>query len=384
MNPKQYERYSRHVILPQIGIEGQHRLLKARVLLVGAGGLGSPAALYLTAAGVGTLGLVDSDVVDLSNLHRQVLHDTPSVGRPKLESARERLLALNPDLNLVLHPVRLTSANALEILSQYDVIVDGTDNFPTRYLTNDACVMLGKPNVYGALQHFDGQASVFYPAGGGPCYRCLFPEPPPPGAVPSCAEAGVLGVLPGLIGTLQATEAIKLILGVGEPLIGRLLLYDALSMDFRSIRLRRNPECPVCGENPTIRELIDYELFCGLEKRAEEGNGMEAGVKQGRGENVTVPEVRAWRRESPDLVLVDVRNPDEHAAGHVEGARLIPLPELPERLGELEDLRGRDFVVYCKGGGRSARACKFLREAGFAGARNLTGGYTAWAAITEE
>lgn len=365
MNPDQLERYSRHLLLPHVGRQGQERLLRGRVLLVGVGGLGSPAALYLAAAGVGTLGLVDADRVDLSNLQRQVLHETSSVGMSKLESARTRLHALNPDLNIELHEGRLTSANALDILGGYDVVVDGSDNFPTRYLTNDACVFLGKPNVYGALQHFDGQASVFWPAGGGACYRCLFPEPPPPGAVPTCAEAGVLGVLPGVIGTLQATEAVKLLLEIGEPLVGRLLLYDALAMEFRTVRLRRNPECPVCGDNPTVRDLVDYEHFCG-----GGGKGLEVA-------EVSARELREQLAGDPALPLLDVRNPDEFEAGHLPGAKLIPLGELQKRLGELEQLRGGRIVVYCKGGGRSARACELLREAGFR-VENLRGGYMAW------
>ncbi len=381
MNSAQFERYSRHITLSQIGVEGQKKLLAARVLLVGVGGLGSPAALYLAAAGVGTLGLVDSDVVDLSNLQRQVLHDTLSVGRPKLESARARLLALNPDLNVILHPGRLTSATAMEIISAYDLVVDGSDNFPTRYLTNDACVLLGKANVYGAIHHFDGQASVFHSAAGGPCYRCIFPEPPPPGAVPSCAEAGVLGALPGIIGTLQATEAIKLTLGLGEPLIGRLLLYDALKMDFRTIKLRANPDCSVCGKDPVIRTLVDYELFCGQPCSSGGGGIVDSSISEPK---MTVQEVRAMLRREPDLPLLDVRNPDEYAAGHIVGARLIPLAELADRLEELESLRSCDFVVYCKSGGRSAQACTVLKAAGFSGLHNMSGGYLAWVATADE
>jgi sulfur-carrier protein adenylyltransferase/sulfurtransferase len=366
LTPAQLERYARHTILPQVGVEGQKLLLSARVLLIGAGGLGSPAALYLAAAGVGTLGIVDHDRVDVSNLQRQVLHSTDMVGEPKLESARRRIAALNPDVRVETHEVRLSSANALDILRDYDVVIDGTDNFPTRYLSNDACVMLGKPNIYGSVYQFEGQASVFW-AGRGPCYRCVFPEPPPAGAVPSCAEGGVLGILPGVIGMIQATETVKLILGLGESLAGRLLLYDAARMEFRTIRLRRNPECPVCGDSPTIRELIDYEQFCGVAtdpapKEAEITPG-ELAARLGRGE---------------DLPLLDVRNPHEYSAGHLPGAVLIPLGELPGRLGEIENWRGREFAVYCQMGVRSARAVGILRDASFSGALNVTGGYARW------
>ncbi len=364
--PAQMERYSRHTLLPQIGMEGQRRLLAARVLLIGAGGLGSPSALYLAAAGVGTLGIVDDDRVELSNLQRQLLHGTSSVGRLKLDSARKRLNDINPDIRVIAHPVRLASSNALAILEDYDIIIDGTDNFPTRYLSNDACVLLGKPNIYGSVQQFEGQASVFF-AGRGPCYRCLFPEPPPPGAVPSCAEAGVLGILPGMIGIIQATEAIKLILGLGEPLVGRLLLYDAAAMDFRTIRLRRDPDCPVCGEHPTITGLIDYEQFCG---GGTHGTAEDTDMKPG--------DLKRRLDAGEDIALLDVRNPHEFDAGHIPAARLLPLGEIPSRLGELEDWRGREIVVYCQMGGRSARACGILREAGFERVRNLTGGYAKW------
>jgi adenylyltransferase/sulfurtransferase len=366
LTPKQRERYLRHVILPEIGEEGQEKLLAAKVLLVGAGGLGSPAALYLAAAGVGTIGIVDADVVDESNLQRQILHSTEQLGVAKVESARQRLTALNPDVQIVTHPVRLTSANALDIIRNYDLVVDGCDNFPTRYLTNDACVMLGKPNIYGALYRFEGQASVFHSAAGGPCYRCLFPEPPPPGAVPSCAEAGVLGVLPGLIGTIQATEAIKLILGIGTPLIGRLLIYDALQMTFREIKLKRDARCPVCGDSPTIRELIDYEHFC-------------------RGQHtmpyteITVDELHEkLAKGCEDFVLIDCRNPDEHAQARIAGAQLIPLPELAKRVYELEEHRGKPIIVHCARGGRSARACELLAQAGFTNLINVKGGIHEW------
>jgi adenylyltransferase/sulfurtransferase len=366
LTPAQMERYARHTILPQIGAEGQIKLLAARVLLIGAGGLGSPAALYLAAAGVGTLGIVDHDAVDASNLQRQVLHSTETVGMPKLESARRRIASLNPDVRVVPHDARLTPANALEILRDYDVVVDGTDNFPTRYLSNAASVMLGKPNVYGSVYQFEGQASVFW-AGRGPCYRCVFPEPPPPGAVPTCAEGGVLGILPGVIGLIQATEAVKVILGLGETLAGRLLLYDAGRMEFRTIRLRRNPRCPVCGDNPTIRELIDYDQFCGVHSHlAAEGGEM-------------TPEDLATRlARGDDLPLLDVRNPHEFAAGHIEGAVLIPLGELRARIGEIAGWRDREIAVYCQMGARSAQAVAILRDAGFGAAKNVVGGFAGW------
>ena len=366
LTPAQLERYSRHTILPQIGLEGQKRLLSARVLLIGAGGLGSPAALYLAAAGVGTLGIVDHDCVDASNLQRQVLHSTDMVGISKLESARRRIAALNPDVRVEGHEVRLTSENALGILRDYDVVIDGTDNFPTRYLSNDACAMLGKPNIYGSVYQFEGQASVFW-AGRGPCYRCIFPEPPPAGAVPSCAEGGVLGILPGVIGVIQATEAVKAILGLGELLVGRLLLYDAARMEFRTIRLRRNPECPVCGDNPTIRELIDYDQFCGVAPHPVSG-----------GAEMAPGDLAARLSAGEDLPLLDVRNPHEYAAGHIPGAMLIPLGELRSRLAEIEKWRGREFAVYCQMGSRSAQAVSILRDAGFSGASNVTGGYARW------
>lgn len=367
LTDRQRQRYLRHIILPEIGEEGQEKLLSAKVLIVGAGGLGSPAALYLAAAGVGTIGLVDFDCVDESNLQRQILHSTATVGQSKLESARRRLCELNPDVRIVLHETRLTSANALDILRPYDIIVDGCDNFPTRYLTNDACVMLGKPNIYGALYRFEGQASVFHAAAGGPCYRCLFPEPPPPGAVPSCAEAGVLGVLPGFIGTIQATEAIKLILGLGQPLIGRLLVYDALSMHLREIALRRDRRCPVCGDHPTIRHLIDYEQFC------------TGGLSKVSFREITVEDLHQQLASgSNDFVLVDCRNPDEHARARIAGALLVPLSELPQRLSELDAFRDKTVIVHCAVGGRSARACQILAQAGFRDPVNVRGGIKAW------
>jgi adenylyltransferase/sulfurtransferase len=367
LSPSQRERYLRHLILPEIGQEGQEKLLRAKVLLVGAGGLGSPAALYLAAAGVGTIGIVDSDRVEASNLQRQVLHSTAMLGQPKVQSARLRLTELNPDVRIVTHDTRLTSANALDIIRPWDVVVDGCDNFPTRYLTNDACVLLGKPNVYGALFRFEGQASVFHTSAGGPCYRCLFPEPPPPGAVPSCAEAGVLGVLPGLIGTIQATEAIKLILGIGRPLIGRLLLYNALAMEFREVALKRDRRCPVCGDSPTIRELIDYEQFC------------TAGAHPMPYREITVDELhQKLSTGGEDFILIDCRNPDEHTRARIAGAQLIPLPELPQRLAELEAHRNQSIIVHCASGGRSARACELLAQAGFADPVNVRGGIRAW------
>ncbi|MBX7244183.1 MAG: molybdopterin-synthase adenylyltransferase MoeB [Candidatus Sumerlaeaceae bacterium] len=367
LSSPQQARYMRQVILAEIGEEGQKRLLSSRVLLVGAGGLGSPAALYLAAAGVGTLGIVDSDVVDATNLHRQILHGTSTVGIPKLESARQRLAETNPDTRVEPYETRLDSSNALEIIKKYDIVIDGTDNFPTRYLVNDACVFLRKPNVYGAIQQFEGQASLFHPAAGGPCYRCLFPEPPPPGLVPSCAEAGVLGVLPGIIGLIQATEAVKLIIGAGRPLMGRLLMYDAMEMSFREVRVRRNPDCPVCGENPSITTLIDYEGFC------RGGCSTVAPFKE-----VTVSDLAARMATRDNFVLIDVRNDDEYSAGAIEGSRLIPLPVLKSRLGELEDLKHAEVIVHCKMGGRSAQACQILADSGFTNVSNLKGGYMAW------
>ncbi len=359
-------RYSRHLILPEVGLQGQRKLKAASVLLVGAGGLGSPLALYLAAAGVGRLGLVDFDVVDETNLQRQVLHGTASVGRPKLESARARLADLNPLVRVDAHETRLDCGNAFEILRPYDVIVDGTDNFPTRYLVNDACALLGKPNVYGSIYRFEGQASVF-DARRGPCYRCLYPEPPPPGLVPSCAEGGVLGVLPGVIGVLQGIETLKLLLGIGESLIGRLLLFDALTMSFRQLELRKDPDCPLCGAHATVRELIDYEAFCGLEPPAGDGEDQW---------QIGAGELAARRARGDDLVLVDVREPHEWEIAHLPGATLIPLARLPERVSELDTRR--EVVLYCHTGQRSARALEFLRQAGYRKLRNLRGGIDAW------
>jgi adenylyltransferase/sulfurtransferase len=360
-------RYSRHLLLPQVGMEGQRRLKAARVLLVGAGGLGSPAALYLAAAGVGTIGLVDFDVVDLTNLQRQILHGTADVGRPKLESAREAIRAINPHVHVEGYETRLTSGNAMEILRDYDVVVDGTDNFPTRYLSNDACVLLGKPNVYGSIFRFEGQASVFAMPDG-PCYRCLFREPPPPGMVPTCAEGGVLGVLPGLIGTVQATETLKLLLGAGEPLVGRLLLVDALRMHFRTLQLRRDPTCPACGTRE-ITALIDYEEFCGI--TAAHAHAAERPVPE-----LTPAQLAERRARGESLELIDVREPHEWEIARIDGARLVPLGTLEGALGTLD--REREVVVYCRGGTRSAEAARRLRDAGFGRVWSLAGGITRW------
>lgn len=362
-------RYSRHITLPEVGWEGQEKLRAARILLVGAGGLGSPAGLYLAAAGVGTIGVVEFDEVDLSNLQRQVLFGVDDVGRPKIEAAAERLRSLNPHVEVVAHPVRLTSENALEIIEPYDIVVDGTDNFPTRYLVNDACVLLGKPYVYGSILRFDGQVSVFG-AEGGPCYRCLFREPPPPGLVPSCAEGGVLGVLPGMIGTHQALEAIKLILGVGEPLIGRLLLLDALSLRWRELRLKKNPKCPACGERPTITELIDYEEFCGVKPQSAHDTEVP---------EITPTELKSRLDAGDQLQIIDVREPFEWEIANLgdEGARLLPLSQIEEWLEELDP--EAEIVLQCRSGGRSERALKRLREAGYKRLYNLKGGILAWA-----
>lgn len=370
LSPKELARYSRHLIMPEVGMEGQQRLKAASVLLIGAGGLGAPLGLYLAAAGVGRIGLVDFDVVDFSNLQRQIIHGTPDVGRPKLQSARDRIAAINPEVRLDLYETRLTSANALSIFEPYDIIIDGTDNFPTRYLTNDACVLLKKPNVYGSIFRFDGQASVFWPPHG-PCYRCLYPEPPPPGEVPSCAEGGVLGILPGLIGCIQATEAVKLILGKGSPLIGRLLLYDALEMRFQEFKVRRNPKCPVCGDRPTVTKLIDYEQFCGV--RGQESPAPAAG---GMAE-ITAEELKRRLDRGEDLFVLDVRNPPEFQICRIPGSTLLPLPELPQRLRELDP--NREMVVHCKSGMRSAKAIAFLQQQGFTKLKNLKGGILAWA-----
>jgi sulfur-carrier protein adenylyltransferase/sulfurtransferase len=368
------ERYSRHLILPEVGIEGQRRLKAGRVLCVGAGGLGSPAALYLAAAGVGTIGIIDFDAVDASNLQRQILHGTPDVGRSKLQSARDRLSALNPEVRIETHETALTSKNALALFRDYDVILDGTDNFATRYLVNDACVLLGKPNAYGSIFRFEGQASVFATKNG-PCYRCLYPEPPPPGLVPSCAEGGVLGVLPGVIGTIQATESIKLLLGGGSTLIGRLLLYDAWNMRFRELKLRRDPACPVCGDHPTVRELIDYDQFCGITQPAAvaaASGALPADLE------VSVEQLKDIQTSGRPLYLLDVREPHEFQICRIPGSTLIPLGQLPARVTELPTGAGApEIIVHCRSGVRSAKAVRQLQERGIA-SRNLKGGILAW------
>jgi sulfur-carrier protein adenylyltransferase/sulfurtransferase len=366
-------RYSRHLTLPDVGLDGQRRLKAARVLCIGAGGLGSPAMMYLAAAGVGTIGLVDEDAVDLSNLQRQIVHGTSDVGRPKLDSAADRLRDINPHIQLESHEVRFSAENALELVTAYDVIVDGTDNFPTRYLVNDACVLVGRPNTYGSISRFEGQASVFAMPDG-PCYRCLHPEPPPPGLIPSCAEGGVLGVLPGIIGTIQATEAVKLILGIGEPLVGRFLLYDALRMQFRVIKLPKDPDCPVCGSHPTIRELRAYDDASPCAPPQTQRTPMAlSGATEG---DMTVTELKARIDRGDAPLIVDVREPAEFEICRIPGAVLIPLHQLPSRLQELD--ASKEVVLQCKVGGRSASATAFLRRAGFTHARNLTGGVLAW------
>jgi len=361
-------RYSRHLIMPEVGLEGQLKLKRARVLLIGTGGLGAPLGLYLAAAGVGHLGLVDFDVVDFSNLQRQVTFSTGDVGKHKTAAAKARLSGLNPTIQIETFETRLTSENALELFRDFDIIVDGTDNFPTRFLVNDACLLLGKPNVYGSIFRFEGQATVFgYP--GGPCYRCLYPEPPPPGLVPSCAEGGVLGVLPGIVGSIQAMETIKLILGTGEPLVGRLLLFDALGMRFRELKLRKNPACPVCGDHRTITKLIDYEEFCGI--RGEEAPPMTDGIPE-----ITAKDLKARQDRGDDIFVLDVREPHEYQICNLNG-KLIPLGELPRRVNELDS--SREMVVHCRSGKRSADAIQFLQKAGFKKLLNLKGGVLAWA-----
>src|SRR5262252_8884918 len=367
-------RYSRHLIMPEVGMEGQQKLKAARVLCIGTGGLGSSLALYLSAAGVGTIGLVDFDVVDFTNLQRQIIHFTGDVGRSKLESAKDKLGAINPFVSVRPFDTRLTSGNALQIFADFDIIVDGTDNFPTRFLVNDACVFTGKPNVYGSIFRFEGQASVFAAREkDGPCYRCLYPEPPPPGAVPSCAEGGVLGILPGLVGMIQATEAIKLILGSGEPLIGRLLLVDALGMKFRELKLRKNPACVVCGEHPTVTKLIDYEEFCGLRGQEKPVTTPPPGVPE-----ITVEELKQRLDAKEDIFILDVREPHEYKICNLNG-HLVPLNDLPKRLQELDGAKEKEVVVHCRSGGRSARAVALLQQSGFKKAKNLKGGILAWA-----
>jgi len=366
---EEIKRYSRHLIMPEVGVEAQRKLKAAKVLCIGAGGLGSPATMYLAAAGVGTLGIVDFDTVDFSNLQRQIVHGTPDVGRSKLASAKDKLNAINPNVRIELHETALTSANALQLFAPYDVILDGTDNFPTRYLVNDACVLLGKPNAYGSIFRFEGQASVFATKEG-PCYRCLYPEPPPPGLVPSCAEGGVLGVLPGMIGIVQATEAIKLITGIGEPLIGRFMIYDALKMKFRELKLRKDPDCPVCGTHPTVTKLIDYDQFCGVAPAAPEP------VTVNRATEITAVELKQRLDRGDALKIVDVREPNEYQINRIPGSQLIPLGDIPKRYEELN--RNDEIVVQCKSGVRSAKAADFLRSVGFTRVLNLKGGILDW------
>ena len=368
LSPEEVKRYGRHLILPEVGMEGQLKLKRARALIVGAGGLGSPVALYLAAAGVGRIGLVDFDAVDATNLQRQVLYSTSDVGRPKLQAAKERLNALNPGVEVSLHEGRLSAGNALAVLKGYDLVIDGTDNFPTRYLVNDACALLGLPNVYGSIFRFEGQVSVFW-AKQGPCYRCLYPEPPPPGLVPSCAEGGVLGVLPGIIGTLQAMEAVKLILGAGEPLIGKLILFDALAAEFRTLSMRKDPNCPLCGSAPTLRSLIDYEAFCAGPRTEAK---MNAPIPE-----ITVEELKAKLESKERLVLIDVREQSEYDFGRIPGSKLIPLGQLEGRLKELDP--SAPTAVHCRSGGRYARAVKVMREKGFTNVVNVAGGILAWA-----
>jgi molybdopterin/thiamine biosynthesis adenylyltransferase/rhodanese-related sulfurtransferase/molybdopterin converting factor small subunit len=360
-------RYSRHLIMPEVGMEGQLKLKNAKVALIGTGGLGAPLGMYLAAAGIGRIGLVDFDVVDFTNLQRQVIHGTKDVGRKKLDSAADTMLDINPYVEIDRHEVALSSENALGILKDYDIVVDGTDNFPTRYLVNDACVLLGKPNVYGSIFRFEGQATVFAYEGG-PCYRCLYPEPPPPGLVPSCAEGGVLGILPGTIGLIQATETVKLILGIGEPLVGRLLLYDALAMRFRELKLRRNPECPVCGDHPTITQLIDYQEFCGIPNQPHEPAAAEG--------DIDPVEVKAKIDRGDPFILIDVREPHEYQICNIPQAKLIPLGDLPKRVNELDS--AAEIIAHCKSGMRSAKAVDFLKQSGFRKVRNMKGGILAW------
>ena len=367
------KRYSRHLILPEIGMDGQRKLKAASVLCIGAGGLGSPVAMYLAAAGIGRIGIVDFDVVDFSNLQRQIIHSTPDVGRSKLQSAKDTINALNPHVQVDTYETALSSQNALDLFRPYDVIIDGTDNFPTRYLVNDACVLTGKPNAYGSIFRFEGQASVFATKEG-PCYRCLYPEPPPPGLVPSCAEGGVLGVLPGIIGLIQATEATKLILGIGEPLIGRFLIYDALKMRFRELKLRKDPDCPVCGTHPTVTQLIDYDQFCGVRPEAPAAAATSGGTVNEW--EITPVELKRRLDAGEDLQIVDVREPNEYQINRIPGTTLIPLGELPRRYQELD--LDREIVLHCKMGGRSAKAQDFLRTVGVTNTKNLKGGVLAW------
>jgi len=368
LSNEEIRRYSRHLILPEVGLAGQKKIKGTSVLCIGAGGLGSPIAMYLAAAGIGKIGIVDFDTVDYSNLQRQILHTDADVGRSKAESAKETIFGINPNCEVVIHNTRISSENALDLIRPYDIVVDGTDNFPTRYLTNDACVLLNKPNIYGSIFRFEGQASVFAPHLGGPCYRCLYPEPPPPGMVPSCAEGGVLGVLPGIIGCIQATEILKLALGKGSPLIGRLVLFNALDMKFRELKLRRDPQCPICGENPTIKELIDYEQFCGIVPEPENA---------GNPDEVTVQDMKkALDNPSLNIKVVDVREPDEYEIAKVAGVPLLPLSQLNERFTELDP--NQQYYLHCKAGVRSMKALTFLKQQGFKYVKSVKGGITAW------
>ncbi len=370
LNNDEIRRYSRHLILPEVGMAGQKKICSTSVLCIGAGGLGSPITMYLAAAGIGKIGVLDFDVVDFSNLQRQIAHGTSDVGRPKTESARDTIKSINPNVEVVIHNERISAENALDIIRPYDIVVDGTDNFPTRYLTNDACVLLKKANVYGSIFRFEGQASVFAPHLGGPCYRCLYPEPPPPGMVPSCAEGGVLGVLPGIVGCIQATEILKLALGKGSSLVGRLLLFNALDMKFRELKLRRDPKCPICGDHPTIKELIDYEVFCGIQP--------QAAVTSGNPDEVTVQEMKkALEDASLHIKVIDVREADEHQIARVNGVPLVPLSTLPQKFTALDP--NQQYYIHCKSGVRSMKALNFLREQGFKYLKSVKGGISAWA-----
>ena len=368
LSNEEISRYSRHLILPEVGMAGQKKLKATSVLCIGTGGLGSPISMYLAAAGIGKIGIVDFDVVDFSNLQRQIAHGTADVGRPKVQSGKETINSINPEVEVVVHETRLTADNAIEIMTPYDIVVDGTDNFPTRYLTNDACVLLKKPNVYGSIFRFEGQASVFAPELGGPCYRCLYPEPPPPGMVPSCAEGGVLGVLPGIVGCIQATEILKLALGKGTPLVNRLLLFNALDMKFRELKLRRDPKCPICGDNPTITELIDYEEFCGI--------GLEPDDSQQHPDEVTVQQMKEALAGN-DIAVIDVREHDEAEIAKIDGVPMIPLSELPQRFTELDP--NQTIYLHCKMGARSLKAVDFLKQQGFKYCKSVAGGINAWA-----
>jgi adenylyltransferase/sulfurtransferase len=368
LSNEEISRYSRHLILPEVGMAGQKKLKATSVLCIGTGGLGSPISMYLAAAGIGKIGIVDFDVVDFSNLQRQIAHGTADVGRPKVESGKETINSINPEVEVVVHETRLSADNVMEIMAPYDIVVDGTDNFPTRYLTNDACVLLKKPNVYGSIFRFEGQASVFAPELGGPCYRCLYPEPPPPGMVPSCAEGGVLGVLPGIVGCIQATEILKLALGKGTPLVNRLLLFNALDMKFRELKLRRDPKCPICGDNPTITELIDYEEFCGI--------GLEPEDPQQHPDEVTVQQMKKALAGN-DIAVIDVREHDEAEIAKIDGVPMIPLSELPQRFTELDP--NQTIYLHCKMGARSLKAVDFLKQQGFKYCKSVAGGINAWA-----